>query len=114
MYREASNMLALLVAVSTQATSAVSAEPAFVLDLESAAPVAVQAFANRSLSSWGGNVAKAADGSFHLFAAAMTGGCNLGNWKTNSEVIHGVSDSALGPFRMVSVALPRWHHNPGD
>ena len=106
-------MLALVI-IAAQAASVLSAEQPFVLDLESAAPIAVQAFANRSLSSWGGNVAKAADGSFHLFAAAMTGGCNLGNWKTNSEVIHAVSDSALGPFRMASVVLPRWHHNPGD
>ena len=86
--------------------------PPFVLDLAPAAPVATQAFANRTLSSWGGNAAKHTDGKYHMFAAAMTQGCNLGAWKTNSEVIHAVGDTPLGPFKFVEVLLGRWHHNP--
>ena len=86
---------------------------AFVLDLAPAAPVATQAFANSSLSSWGGNAAKyAGNNKYHLFASAMTQGCNLGSWKTNSEVIHAVSDTPTGPFKFVEVVLGRWHHNP--
>ena len=58
------------------------AAPPFVLDLAPAAPVKLQAFANATLSSWGGNAAKGKDGNYHLFAAAMTSGCNLGSWKS--------------------------------
>jgi hypothetical protein len=42
----------------------------------------------------------------------MTGGCNLGTWTTNSEVIHAVSPSPTGPFKLRDIALHRWHHNP--
>ena len=102
--------VASLLAASAATAAAASA---FTLDLGPAQPVALQAFANSTLSSWGGNAAKSAgDGKWHLFAAAMTGGCNLGDWKTNSEVVHAVGDSPVGPFRFRDVVLPRWHHNP--
>ena len=55
------------------------------LDLAPAAPVKLQAFANATLSSWGGNAAKGKDGNYHLFAAAMTSGCNLGSWKSKRQ-----------------------------
>lgn len=57
-------------------------------------------------------------GIYHAFFAAMRnvpgskGTCNLGAWTSNSEVIHAVSSSPVGPFNMQDVALPPWHHNP--
>jgi hypothetical protein len=49
---------------------------------------------------------------YHLFAAAFTNHCGLNAWKSNSEVIHAVSNSPVGPFEFHDVALPVWHHNP--
>ena len=70
-------------------------------------------YRNNSLSSWGGNVVRdPADGVYHLYASAMTNGCNLGAWTSNSFVMHGTSTNATGPFVFRDVALPRWHHNP--
>ncbi len=57
-------------------------------------------------------------GIYHGFFAAMRnepgskGVCNLGAWSSNSEVIHTISSSPTGPFKMQDVALPPWHHNP--
>jgi hypothetical protein len=82
------------------------------LPLLPAAPPQSQAFHNASLSSWGGNAVKDSAGVYHLFSAAMTLGCNLGAWTSNSEVIHATSSSPLGPFQFSDVALPPWHHNP--
>ena len=92
--------------------------PPYTLDLQPAAIPSLQAYHNVTLSSWGGNALKAKDGKYHGYFAAMRnppgskGICNLGAWTSNSEVIHAVSDSAAGPFKMKDVALPPWHHNP--
>ena len=49
------------------------------------------------MSSWGGNVVHdPSTGQYHLFAAAMTQGCNLNTWTSNSLVIHAVANSATG------------------
>jgi hypothetical protein len=63
------------------------------------------------LSSWGGNVIHSG-GIYHLFAAVMTRGCNLGSWTSNSFVMHSTSTNAAGPFAYRNVALRRRHHNP--
>ena len=97
---------------AAEAEGGEAAPAPYVLDLQPAAPPAEQAYHNRSLSSWGGNVVKAADGTYHGFFAAMTEGCNLGAWTSNSEVIHTIADSPTGPFRFQDVALMPWHHNP--
>eukprot|EP01047_Picozoa_sp_COSAG01_P022109 COSAG01_NODE_1304_length_10809_cov_2.635387_4_plen_554_part_00 len=103
--------LAVVLLVGTAAALGVPAAP-YVLDLAPAAPPATQAYHNATLSTWGGNVVRDPKGNFHLFAAAMTLGCNLGAWTSNSEVIHAVSPQPTGPFQLRNVALPPWHHNP--
>ena len=105
-------MLLLLECTLAAVASGPVAEPPFVLQLEPAAPPSGQAYHNNTLSSWGGNVVRDGSGRFHLFAAAMTGRCNLGSWSSNSEVVHGTADSPAGPFRLAEVALGPWHHNP--
>ena len=85
----------------------------YVLNLLDANVCQDQAFCHpESLSSWGGNVIEGSDGKFHLFAAAFTSNCGLDQWTTNSEVIHAISSSPVGPFVFSDVALPTWHHNP--
>jgi hypothetical protein len=103
----------MMVLILAAAVAAPAPAPApFVLDLDPAAQPSEQAFHNRSLSSWGGNAVLAGDGEYHLFAAAMTMGCNLGAWSSNSEVIHATAASPADPFLLRNVALPPWHHNP--
>lgn len=70
---------------------------------------------NASLWSWGGSVIETPDDpawKFHIFAASFVEGCGLTAWGSNSQVIHAVSNDALGPFQMMDVALPVWAHNP--
>ena len=50
-------------------------------------------------------------GTFHLYASAFSEACGLNAWTTNSEVIHAVGTSAVGPFVFRDVALPVYHHN---
>jgi len=74
-----------------------------------------QAYLNESLHSWGGSVIETPSDPlwrFHLYAAAFVEGCGLNAWVSNSQVIHGVSNEAQGPYTFESVALPVWHHNP--
>jgi hypothetical protein len=55
---------------------------------------------------WGGSVVHA-DGKYHIFASSWSEELGHGAWVTSSEVVHAVSDSALGPFEFRSVVLPR-------
>ena len=48
----------------------------------------------------------------HMFAAYMTENCGLTSWETNSEVVHAVADSPLGPFSIQETVLKRFAHNP--
>jgi hypothetical protein len=65
------------------------------------------------MQSWGGSILREdSDGSYHMWTAAFVGGCNLGGWQQNSQVVHAVSDTATGPFAFKDVALPVWHHGP--
>ena len=86
------------------------------LDLEPAPPPASQAFWNTSLDTWGGSVIEDGDGRYHLYAAAMAGGCGLAQWGTNSFVMHAVADNPAGPFARVpgaaGTAVGVWAHNP--
>ena len=63
------------------------------------------------VSSWGGNIVYA-DNLYHLFVAEMENNCTLNEWETNSACIHAISDSPLGPFTKIGVAVPVWCHNP--
>lgn len=70
---------------------------------------------NESLWSWGGSVIETPDDPqwrFHLFAATFVNGCGLSEWKSNSQVMHAVSNDPLGPFVYMDVAVPVWAHNP--
>ena len=63
--------------------------------------------------TWGMSVIKGdGDGLYHGYAAAMTNGCTLRAWTTNSEVVHTVSETPAGPFRYKDTAIPAFAHNP--
>lgn len=58
-----------------------------------------------TMSHWGGSVIKGDDGLYHMFYSRWPK--NIGwEWVTRSEIAHAVSESPLGPFRHVDVALP--------
>jgi hypothetical protein len=61
-------------------------------------------------TTWGGNILAAA-GAYHLFASAMTNGCGLGDWSSNSRIEHAVSTTPTGPYKFAQVAVPTWAHN---
>ena len=63
-------------------------------------------------STWGGSIIRGDDGKIHMFAAYMTENCGLTSWETNSEVVHAVADSPLGPFSIQETVLKRFAHNP--
>ena len=66
-------------------------------------------------SSWGGSLIRGADGQIHMFAAHMTEHCGLLSWETNSEVVHAVAPSPLGPFTVPAeqpTVIHRFAHNP--
>ena len=84
------------------------------------------AYLNESLTSWGGNALPDESGTYHLFTSAMSSGtnhnahasdlspgpCGIGSWESDSLIIHAVSSSPLGPFKLADVALPSQHTNP--
>ena len=47
---------------------------------------------------WDGQILKAPDGKFHLFASRWVQSVGHGGWK-NSVAVHAVSDAAMGPYR---------------
>jgi hypothetical protein len=64
-------------------------------------------------TSWGASVIQAPeDGKFYMWVAQMTNHCNLGKWRTNSEVALARSDNPLGPFTKLIDLVPPWTHNP--
>jgi hypothetical protein len=65
-----------------------------------------------NLTSWGGNTIRdASTGKYHMYVSAMTNGCPLSTWRSNSRVEHAVSDTITGPYHFVDVAVPTWSHN---
>jgi hypothetical protein len=62
-------------------------------------------------TSWGGSVVEA-NGTYYMFVAEMTRGCDLGAWRTNSQVVLAASDDPLGPFDYVMDVVAPWAHNP--
>eukprot|EP01052_Picozoa_sp_SAG31_P012777 SAG31_NODE_755_length_12319_cov_6.335542_4_plen_1108_part_00 len=60
-----------------------------------------------NVTSWGGSLIKSASGkAYHLFATEETYGCGMTTWKSNSQVVHAVSDTPAGPFARVGVVVP--------
>ena len=51
------------------------------------------------------------DGRHHLYASAMTNGCGLGDWSTNSRIDHAVATRLEGPYSFVGVAIDTQAHN---
>jgi hypothetical protein len=63
-------------------------------------------------TTWGGNILAEKDGKrFHLYVSAMTNGCGLGRWSSNSRIEHAVADRPEGPYEFVGVAVNTWAHN---
>eukprot|EP00937_MAST-01D_sp_MAST-1D-sp2_P004325 g4325.t1 len=62
-------------------------------------------------TSWGGSIIPA-EGRYYMAAAEMAGGCSLGQWLTNSQVVLAVADDVTGPYSKVGVAIAPWAHNP--
>jgi hypothetical protein len=63
-------------------------------------------------TAWGASVVLDDDGRYYAFVAQMTNGCDLGEWRTNSEIILAVADDPLGPFEYVQDVVRPWAHNP--
>jgi hypothetical protein len=63
-------------------------------------------------SYWDGSAIEDASGSWHLFASRFVNGCGLSSWTTNSECVHAVAATPLGPFQVDSVVTPAFCHNP--
>ena len=57
--------------------------------------------ATRRPCRWGGSIYKNAtdkEGLYHLYVTEETSGKGLNSWVSNSQIIHAVSKSPLGPF----------------
>ncbi len=70
---------------------------------------------NGSLTtSWGGSVLHDAEtGTWHMYAAEITGHCGMNVWLSNSRVVHAVSpDPRTTPFAFASVVAPVFAHEP--
>jgi hypothetical protein len=64
------------------------------------------------LVSWGGGVLYDTQESlYHLYVSAMTNGCPLQDWTTNSRIEHAVSYNITGPYVFQDVAVNTWSHN---
>ena len=68
-------------------------------------------FRQANRSSWGGGIVKL-EGRYHMYAASFVDGCGLTTWKTNSEIVHAVSDAPTGPYAVSDVVLKAFAHNP--
>lgn len=55
---------------------------------------------------WGSSVIKGEDGKYHMFASRWLKKLGFGKWVTNSEVVHAVADTPVGPYKTLEVALP--------
>jgi hypothetical protein len=64
------------------------------------------------LVSWGGGVLYDTQESlYHLYVSAMTNGCPLQDWKSNSRIEHATSYNITGPYVFQDVAVNTWSHN---
>jgi hypothetical protein len=63
------------------------------------------------VNAWGGN-AIFFEGQWHLWVSEMSANCSLADWYRNSQVVHAVASSPVGPFARTDVALPVFAHEP--
>ena len=64
-------------------------------------------------TTWGASVLRAReDGRHYMWVAELVNECDLGYWRTNSEVALAVADDPLGPFAKLDDLVPPWAHNP--
>jgi hypothetical protein len=58
---------------------------------------------------WGSSVIKGEDGKYHMFASRWLKKLGFGKWVTNSEVVHAVADTPVGPIQKhCEAALPMY------
>ncbi len=78
-------------------------------------------FQNDSLFTWGTSPIKGKDGKYHVYYSRWNKKYSFNAWVTNSEIAHGISNKALGPYSFSDVALPErgpsfwdghYTHNP--
>jgi len=55
---------------------------------------------------WGGSAVKGKDNLYHIFYARWKKEYHFSGWVTHSEIAHGISENAEGPFTFKDVALP--------
>lgn len=64
-------------------------------------------------TTWGGGVLHdPTTDLYHLYVSAMTNGCGLSHWGTNSRIEHAVADKPEGPYEFADVAINTRAHNP--
>ena len=61
-------------------------------------------FKHENLSSWGGTVLQDDDKQFHMFIGGFKFGCGLTSWFRNEEILHAVSSTPAGPYKLRSGA----------
>jgi hypothetical protein len=64
-------------------------------------------FADPDHYIWCGSAVRGDDGKYHLYYSRWPRKLGHNAWVTHSEIAYAVSDSPTGPYRHVSVALPR-------
>ena len=67
-------------------------------------------FQHPNTSSWGGSVIKGPT-KWHMYLSRMSESCGLTSWATNSEIVHAVSPTMVGPYVYSDTVLPRFAHN---
>jgi hypothetical protein len=68
-----------------------------------------------NVSSWGGSIyhnASDPKGLYHLYVTEETGGKGLASWISNSQIVHAVSQTPLGPFQRKDVVSKPPTTNP--
>ena len=61
---------------------------------------------NSSVSSWGATQLQGDDGVFHTYVGAMLGGCGIGGFETNEQIVHATSASPIGPWVQQGTLAP--------
>jgi len=63
---------------------------------------------------WGGSMVRDTNGTCHLFYSRWPHNLGFEAWLTHSEIAHATSDSPVGPYKHVEVALPKRDANYWD
>ena len=62
-------------------------------------------FRRTGFHQWGGNPFYSEfDSTYHVFAVEMTKGCSIGDYITNSQIVHAESATAEGPYVLAPIA----------